>query len=141
MTGFNRVILLGNCVRDPELRYTPSGTAVTDFRLAVNRYFGSGENRKQETLFIDVQAWGKSAETLSRYLQKGNAILVEGRLVLDQWEANGERRSKIRVVAENFQFMPRSSSSGSSGSHAQERPSAPPRNETPRTEDDEEIPF
>lgn len=139
MTGYNRVILMGNCVREPELRYTPSGTAVTDFRLAVNRFFGSGENRKQETLFIDIQAWGKTAETLQRYLQKGSAVLVEGRLVLDQWEVAGERRSKIKVVTENFQFVSRPPSSRDEDS---DRGSL---NNEPRVDenvpDDDEVPF
>ncbi|GAB4155059.1 MAG: single-stranded DNA-binding protein [Planctomycetota bacterium] len=138
MTGFNKVILMGNCTREPELRYTPSGAAVTDFRLAVNRVFGAGESRKQETLFIDIQAWGKSAETLNRFVKKGDPLLVEGRLVLDQWEANGERRSKIKVVAESFQFISRTGpgttpSGRNTGVNLEDQVDSPP--------DDDEVPF
>lgn len=135
MAGYNKTILIGNCVRQPELRYTPSGTAVTDFPIAVNRVYGSGEGRKEETLFIDVQAWGKSAETLSRYLTKGAPILIEGRLVLDQWESGGEKRSKIKVVSENFQFLPKSSGpAGVRGDSGTEQ--APPD-----SDDEDDVPF
>ncbi|MFA4986544.1 MAG: single-stranded DNA-binding protein [Candidatus Brocadiia bacterium] len=142
MSGFNKVILLGNCVREPELRYTPQGTAVTDFRLAVNRVFGTGESRKQETLFIDVQAWGKTAETLSRYLQKGTSVLVEGRLVLDQWESNGEKRQKIKVVAESFQFVSsRSSAAGGEAKGAEGEATPPPSPEPHVSGESDEVPF
>jgi single-strand DNA-binding protein len=139
MSGFNKVILMGNCVREPELRYTPQGTAVTDFRLAVNRVFGSGESRKQETLFIDIQAWGKSAETLNRYLQKGTTILVDGRLVLDQWESNGEKRQKIKVVAESFQFV--SSRTNAGEGRPQNTGEQPETTPAPNPATDDEVPF
>ena len=150
MAGFNKAILMGNCVRDPELRYTPSGTPVTDFSLAVNRITGSGDNRKQETLFIDITAWGRTAETLSRYLSKGSSILVEGRLVLDRWESGGEKRSKIKVVVESFQFLSsrqggQDSSSRQSGSEHQSRGAGQSyhRSEPPQSgpEDDDDVPF
>ncbi len=138
MSAYNKVILLGNCVREPEMRYTPSGAAVTDFRLAVTRISGSGETRKQETLFIDVQAWSKAAETLHRYLLKGSSVLVEGRLVLDQWESNGERRSKIKVVVENFQFI---ASKQSGGKDTDDRPANPGKSRPDEPPEEDDVPF
>ncbi len=139
MPGFNKVILMGNCAREPELRYTPGGTAVTDFTLAVNRVYGSGEARKQETLFIGIEAWGKTAETLGKYFKKGDLILIEGRLVLDQWEANGEKRSKVKVVAENFQFMPRTNAQGTGTSSRMRAEETPDATDDPGINDD--VPF
>jgi single-strand DNA-binding protein len=105
---FNKVILIGNLTRDVELRYTPSGTAVGKFGLAVNRVYKdnvTGEN-KQEVLFIDITVFGRSAEVANQYLSKGRRVLVEGRLVLDQWvDSSGQKRSKHSVVAERVQFM------------------------------------
>ena len=149
MPNFNKVILMGNVVRDPELRYTPSGTAVTDVTLAVNRSFGSGEDRKKETLFIDVVAWSRSAETICRYVKRGDPLHVEGRLKLDQWESNGEKRSKIRVVLENFQFLTKAESSGYGDSAGRSYDSRPPQqSEEPRQErrdnnsvNEDEVPF
>ncbi|MCC8165925.1 MAG: single-stranded DNA-binding protein [Planctomycetes bacterium] len=108
MAGFNRVILIGNLTRDPELRYTPQGTAVVDLRLAVTTVRGrSGSERKEETLFIDCTVWDRQAETCSEYLSKGRPVLVEGRLVEDQWQdkETGERRSRIKVYVQNVQFL------------------------------------
>jgi len=98
---------MGNLTADPELRYTPNGTAVADLRMAVNREFSSKEGeRKSETLFVDVVTWARTAENCSQYLSKGRPVMVEGRLKLDTWEnQQGEKRSKIRVVAENVQFL------------------------------------
>lgn len=104
---YNRVILIGNLTRDPELRYTPNNTAVTDFGLAVNRNYqdGSGE-WKEETTFIDITVWGRQAENASQYLEKGNRVFLEGRLRLDQWETDsGENRSKHGVTAERLSFL------------------------------------
>ncbi len=108
MAGFNRVILIGNLTRDPELRYTPQGTAVADLRLAVTTVRGrSGSERKEETLFIDCTVWDRQAETCSEYLAKGRPVLVEGRLIEDQWQdkETGERRSRIKVYVQNVQFL------------------------------------
>ena len=108
MAGFNRVILIGNLTRDPELRYTPQGTAVADLRLAVTTVRGrSGSERKEETLFIDCTVWDRQAETCSEYLSKGRPVLVEGRLIEDQWQdkETGERRSRIKVYVQNVQFL------------------------------------
>ncbi len=106
--GFNKVILMGNLTRDPELRYTPQGTAVADLRLAVTTSRGGrNQERKEETLFIDVTVWDRQAENCSEYLAKGRSVLVEGRLILDEWEdrESGAKRSKLRVVANTVQFI------------------------------------
>ena len=108
MASFNKVILLGNLTRDPELRYTPKGTAVARLGLAVNRrYTGENNQTVEEVTFIDVDAWGKSAELIAQYLRKGNPIFIEGRLKLDQWDDknSGQKVSKLRVVLETFQFV------------------------------------
>lgn len=125
MASFNKVILLGNLTRDPELRYTPKGTAVARLGLAVNRSYktDSGET-KEETTFIDVDAWGKQAELISQYLRKGNPLFVEGRLKLDQWDdkQTGQKKSKLGVVLEGFQFLGGRADAGGAGGSA---PSAP----------------
>ena len=106
MANLNKVLLMGNLTRDPELRTLPSGMAVCNFGMAINRNFTDREgNRREETTFVDVESFGKQAETISRYMNKGRGIFVEGRLKLDQWEKDGEKRSKMRVVLENFQFV------------------------------------
>jgi len=108
MASFNKVILVGNLTRDPELRYTPKGLAIAKIGVAVNRRWTSesGEQR-DETTFVDVDAFGKQAETIGQYLKKGRPILIEGRLRLDQWDdkQSGQKRSKLSVVLENFQFL------------------------------------
>ncbi|MBT6381672.1 MAG: single-stranded DNA-binding protein, partial [Opitutales bacterium] len=107
MPNFNKVFLMGNLTRDPELRATPSGTAVCQFGLAVNRvYNNSNGERQEETTFVDVEAWGRQAETVSKYVSKGHPLFVEGRLKLDSWEnKEGEKRSKMKVVLENMQLI------------------------------------
>ena len=107
MASFNRVILLGNLTRDPEIRYTPSGTAVTDLGLAVNdRRKNSDGQWVEETTYVDVTLWGRTAEVAGEYLSKGAPILVEGRLKLDSWESgDGQKRSKLRVVCEKMQMV------------------------------------
>jgi single-strand DNA-binding protein len=105
---YNKVILIGNLTRDVELRYTPSGTAVAKFGLATNRVYKDSvtKENKQEVMFIDITMFGRSAETANQWLKKGKRILIEGRLVLDQWtDNNGQKRSKHSVVAEKMQFM------------------------------------
>ena len=108
MNSFNRVILLGNLTRDPELRFTPKGTAIAKFGLAVNRSWSSdaGE-KKEEVCFIDCDAFGRTAENLAQYCKKGATVHVQGRLKLDQWDdkATGQKRSKLGVVAESIQFI------------------------------------
>lgn len=118
MGSLNKVFLLGNLTREPELRYTPGGSAVGEFGLAVNRKF----NDKEETCFVDIVVWGKQAETCSRYLEKGVSVLIEGRLQLDQWQdkESGARRSRLRVVAERVQFLGRGGERGPDGSYPPE---------------------
>ena len=116
MASFNRVILMGNLTRDPELRYTPSGTAVCEIGLAVNdrRRNPDGE-WVEETTFVDVVLWSKTAETCNQYLSKGAPVLIEGRLKLDTWEQEGQKRSKLRVVGEKMQMLGGRSQGGQGG--------------------------
>ena len=142
MASFNRVMLMGNLTRNPELRYTPSGSAVADLGLAVNESFKnkSGETVEQ-TCFVDVVVWGRQAETASEDLQKGSPVFVEGRLQFDQWESQqGEKRSKLRVRAERVQFLSSGGGAGgaSSGSTGQ-TPDVPPPSVPPPADDD--VPF
>lgn len=115
MASFNRVILLGNLTRDPVLRYLPNQTPVVDFGLAVNHKFktAAGEAR-EEVMFIDCSAFGKQAELINQYCQKGQMLLVEGRLKLDTWEdkQGGGKRSKHKIAVDNMQFMPRRDGAG-----------------------------
>jgi len=106
MASFNRVVLLGNVTRDPELRYIASGTAVTDIGLAVNdrRKTATGE-WVDETTFVDVTLWGRTAEVAGEYVTKGSPLLIEGRLKLDTWEKDGKKNSKLRVVGERMQLL------------------------------------
>jgi single-strand DNA-binding protein len=109
MANFNRVILIGNLTRDPEVKYTTGGTAVSELGLAVNRtWFDQKSNeRKEETTFVDVTLWGRQAEVAGEYLSKGRSVMIEGRLQLDTWEdkQSGQKRSKLRVVCENMQMI------------------------------------
>jgi single-strand DNA-binding protein len=107
MASFNKVILLGNLTRDPEMRTTNGGVSICKLGLATTRVTrGSDGDGREETVFVDVDAYGKQAEVIGRYFTKGRPIFIEGRLRLDQWEASsGERRSKLCVVLENFQFV------------------------------------
>lgn len=105
---FNKVILIGNLTRDPELRYTPQGTSVCNFGLAVNRKYKHGEEMKEEVTFINIVVFGKQADTCGQYLNKGSGVLVEGRLQESRWETeDGQKRSKHEIVAQNIRFMPK----------------------------------
>ncbi len=108
MANFNKVLLMGNLTRDPEVRYTPKGTAIANIGLAVNRTW-TNENgeKKEEVTFVDVEVWGRQAETMGQYLSKGRPLFVEGRLKLDSWDdkETGQKRSKLKVVCEHFQFL------------------------------------
>jgi single-strand DNA-binding protein len=113
MASLNKVILLGNLTRDPELRYTPNGTPVSSFGLAVNRRYRQGDEWKDEVCFVDIVTYGRQAETVGEYLSKGSMALVEGRLQWRSWESeDGQRRSKHEVVANTVQFMPRAREEG-----------------------------
>jgi len=106
MASFNKVILIGNLTRDPELKYTPKGTAACQIGMAVNRKWRNEQGQDQEEVtFLDVQSWGKQAEAISKYLRKGSPLFVEGRLKLEEWEKDGKKQSKLRVVLESFQFL------------------------------------
>jgi single-strand DNA-binding protein len=119
MASVNKVILIGNLTRDPELRYTPKGTGLCEIGLAVNRKYRleSGE-QKEEVTFLDVTFWGKQAETISKWMKKGRPIYIEGRLQTDSWDdkATGQKRYKTRIVAEEFQFLGEGGGGGSGGS-------------------------
>ncbi len=105
---FNKIILIGNLTRDPELRYTPQGTSVCNFGIAVNRKYKQAEEVKEEVTFINVVVFGKQADTCGQYLYKGSAVLVEGRLQERRWETEeGQKRSKHEVVAQNVRFLSR----------------------------------
>jgi single-strand DNA-binding protein len=114
MASLNKVFLIGNLVRPPELRYTPTGTAVVDMRLAVNRnYTTQGGEKREDTCFLTVVVWGKQAETCGEYLDKGSPVLVEGRLQTRDWETkDGQKRNVVEVVAERVQFMGRGRTAG-----------------------------
>lgn len=170
MPNLNKVQLMGNITRDPEVRYTPKGTAVTDISLAINRTYSSDDGqRHEETTFVDITFWGRQAEIIGEYMKKGRPIYVEGRLQLDTWEdkTSGQQRSRLKVVGENFQFLgSRDDGGGSSrgGGHASQASddySDSPRQASPRVsqssaqapgpsrhqdsagpiEDDDDIPF
>ena len=150
MANFNKVILAGNLTRDPELRYTPKGSAIADLSLAINRSWKSesGET-KEEVTFVDVAAYGRTAEVIAQYLKKGRPLLIEGRLKLDQWDdkQTGQKRSKLRVVCENFQFLDSGRPTEGGGTEtprsrpAPAKPGAEPAEaEAPAPEDDD-VPF
>lgn len=117
MANYNKVMLIGNLTRDPQLRYTPSQMAVCEFGLAVNRRRRSSSGEQQEEVcFVDITAWGKQAETLSKYVAKGRQLFVEGRLTLDRWETqDGQKRSKLKVTLEGFQFLDSNRGGGGGG--------------------------
>ena len=151
MASFNKVILVGNLTRDPELRYTPKGTAIAKIGVAVNRVWTSesGE-KKEEVTFIDVDVFGRTAENVGQYMRKGRPILIEGRLRLDQWDdkQTGQKRSRLGVVAETVQFLGSPTGGGGDGAApapARQRPAAaapagePVEGDGPPESDD--VPF
>ncbi|HSU85730.1 MAG TPA: single-stranded DNA-binding protein [Chthoniobacterales bacterium] len=155
MANLNKVLLMGNLTRDPEVRYTPKGTAVAELGIAVNRVY-SGENgeKREEVTFVDVTVWGRTAENVGEYLKKGRPVFIEGRLQLDSWEdkQSGQKRNKLKVVADNVQFLGSRGGAGGGGpeegeeglrsrSGSSPRSSAPPKNTPPPEPDDDEIPF
>lgn len=117
MADYNKVMLMGNLTRDVELKFTPNNQPVANLGIAVNRRFRTkeGENR-EETTFVDCEAWGRTAEVMNQYLSKGKPVFIEGRLKLDQWQdKDGSNRSKLKVVIENFQFIDSKGGGGSGG--------------------------
>ena|SRR6476620_6803249 len=153
MASFNKVILLGNLTRDPEVRYTPKGTAVTELGMAVNRvYTAENGEKREETTFVDVTLWGRTAEIAGEYLKKGRPVFIEGRLQLDTWDdkQSGQKRSKLKVVGEGLQLLggrPGAGGGGGGGGGDDEggsrssRPAPPPKAAAPSEPDDDEIPF
>jgi single-strand DNA-binding protein len=158
MPSLNKVFLMGNLTRDPELRVTPKGTPICQFSLAINRKFKmeSGESR-EEVIFVDVEAWGRQGETIAKFVTKGRPLFVEGRLKLDQWEDKNtkEKRSRMRVVLEQFEFLGDGRGGGGGGgagsepgidqTSSPERHSPPPRpgGAKPASQEnlDEDVPF
>ncbi|MBI1820109.1 MAG: single-stranded DNA-binding protein [Nitrospirae bacterium] len=113
MASFNKVILMGNLTKDPEIRYTPSGTAVANFRIAVNHRYKQGDETKEDVCFIDIVVFGKQGESCGQYLHKGNGVIVDGRLQERRWETeDGQKRSKYEVVAQSVRFLPKRDGSG-----------------------------
>jgi len=130
MASFNKVILLGNLTRDPELRQSPGGMAICKLSLAVNRSYTKGDGTPvEEVTYVDIDAFGKQAEVLARYLTKGRPLFVEGRLRLDQWEKDGKKNSRLTVVLENFQFVGGREQGGAAaeGSGSYDDSAPPPR--------------
>src|SRR5438093_2673773 len=128
MANLNKVLLMGNLTRDPEVRYTPKGTAVTELGIAVNRvYTGENGEKREEVTFVDVTVWGRTAENVGEYLRKGRPVLIEGRLQLDSWEdkQSGQKRNKLKVVADNVQFLGSRGSGGGGGGPEEEGYEAP----------------
>jgi len=121
---YNRIILIGNLTKDPELRYTPQGTPVSTFRIAVNTKYKQSDEAREDTLFIDIVTFGKQAETCSQYLSKGKSVLVEGRLQERRWESDGQQRSKFEVVAQTVRFLSRKG--GGEGQTSPDTEVAPP---------------
>lgn len=142
MANLNKVMLIGNLTRDPELRVTPRGTAICTFSLAVNRKWRDEAGaEKEDVTFVDCEAWGKAAEVLDKWMSKGRPLFVEGRLRLDQWEDKNtrEKRSRMKVVCENFQFLgsgQRAEAGAANGSGAPTAPTA-----APAKGNDEDVPF
>src|ERR1044071_8191041 len=142
MMSLNKVLLIGNLTRAPELRYTPSGTAVADLRMAVNRNYStqSGEKR-EETCFLTVVVWGKQAESCGEYLDKGSQIFVEGRLQTRDWESkDGQKRTVTEGVAERVQFMSRTQGAGGGAGAPAAVPAAGCAADEPHGSDDD-VPF
>jgi single-strand DNA-binding protein len=152
MASFNKVILLGNLTRDPEVRYTPKGSAVCDLGIAVNRVYttDSGE-RREEVTFVDVVLWARLAEIAGEYLKKGRPVFIEGRLQMDTWDdkQTGQKRTRLRVVGETMQLLGgRPAGSGGAAESAGEdrqvsggKASAAPKPAAPAEPDEDEIPF
>ena len=147
MASYNRVILVGNLTRDPELRYISTGTAVSEIGLATKNRVKKNNEWVDEPVFVDVTLWGRMAEVANEYLSKGSPILIEGRLKFDTWEKDGQKRSKLRVVADQMQMLSGGSSGRDSGGGAS-RPareddpfSAPAEEYIPSGPPDDDIPF
>ncbi|MBP6602848.1 MAG: single-stranded DNA-binding protein [Verrucomicrobiales bacterium] len=139
MPNLNKVQLMGNITRDPEVRYTPKGTAVTDISLAINRNFsGDDGERREETTFVEITFWGRQAEIIGEWMKKGRPIYVEGRLQLDSWEdkTSGQQRSRLKVIGEKFEFLGGRDDTGGSSSGGSSRSSNPAPQSSNQRDDD-----
>jgi len=147
MPSFNQVILIGNLTRDPELRYTPSGTALCEFGLAINeRWKDKAGNTKEEVSFLDCIAWARTAEVICEYFKKGKSIMVVGSLRQDRWQdqASGQNRSKVKINVRQFQFVGGKEGSDAAGGPpvgSEEPPAAAPAPEAGAGIADEDVPF
>ncbi len=146
MASYNKVLLMGNLTRDPQLSYTPSQTAVVDFGVATNRRWTAQDgSQREETCFVDCRAFGRMAENINKFFTKGRPIFVEGRLTFDSWTAqDGSKRSKHRVTVENFTFLPGAAGAGPGPEPPDQGYDAepgPPRGRAGDTVPDEDIPF
>ncbi len=151
MANFNKVLLMGNLTRDPEVRYTPKGTAIASFGLAVNRKWTDDSGQQhEEVTFVDVDLWSRQAEIAQQYLRKGSPLFVEGRLKLDQWDdkQSGQKRSKLKVIGERIQLLGAPKASGEFSDEPPAKPqrparpaAAPPPEEPPPMEGEDNIPF
>lgn len=145
MASYNKVLLMGNLTRDPQLSYTPSQTAVVDFGLATNRRWTAQDgSQREETCFVDCRAFGRMAENINKFMNKGRPILIEGRLTFDTWTGqDGTKRSKHRVTVENFTFLPGTGSGPGSDQPDQryDAEAGPPRGQTNEPIPDSDIPF
>lgn len=143
MASFNKVVLVGNLTRDPQLRYTPKGTAVAEIGMAISRvWFDQGSNtKKEETTFVDVTLWGRQAEVAGEYLVKGRPVLIEGRLHLDTWDdkESGQKRSKLKVVCEQMQLLGSREGGGGGGSGGGQRSSGGASAPAARRQSDDEF--
>ena len=132
MRGFNKVVLMGNLTRDPELRSTPNGSEVASFSLAINRTWKNANGEQQEAVdYIDCNIWGKPAQIITQYMKKGSGILVSGRLQQRSWEQEGQKRSKVEVVVEDFNFVGGGNDGGNSGGGSYQKPSVPAATSAP----------
>ena len=156
MSSLNKVMLMGNLTRDVELRYTPKGSAVADIGMAINRVWTNDQGQRQEdTTYVDVTLWGRSAEIAQQYLGKGSGVMIEGRLHLDTWDdkTSGQKRSKLKVVGESLHLLPSGKSTAGGGSQgpASGSSSRPPQMESPQggssmddssfQQEEDDIPF
>ncbi len=140
MASFNKVILVGNLTRDPELRYIPSGTAVSDIGLAVNDRIKRGDQWVDEATFIDITLWGRTAEIANEYLSKGSSVLIEGRLKLDRWEKDGQKHSKLKVIGERLQMLGGREGGGGGGGRGGRGSSGGSRGDDQSNYDDDYMP-
>ena len=150
MASYNKVILMGNLTRDPELKYLPSGTAVANFGLAMNETYTDRQTgeKKEDVCFVDIEAWGRQAEIANEYLQKGSSVFIDGSLKFDSWEADdGTKRSRLRIRAFRFQFIGGRQDGDGGGAYDQAAPASAPSSpelsgeQGPPATTDDDIPF